>query len=174
MQTRIAFAAIIATLITTSCGGADSPPLVAPGDDMKNHSAQPAATQPPPAPTQVRISKEIQQACDLSEAETYFAFDSTRIRTTGHLALKKTADCFVDGALAGRKMRLVGHADPPGDQEYNMALGGRRSDAVAAALIDRSLKQAQISTTSRGEMDATGTNQATWAKDRGVDIRLAD
>jgi peptidoglycan-associated lipoprotein len=67
----------------------------------------------------------------------------------------------------------VGHADPRGDEEYNVALGGRRSDAVANELIARNLRRNQVSTTSRGEMDATGTNEAGWAQDRRVDVQLA-
>jgi peptidoglycan-associated lipoprotein len=173
MQSRASAPAVLVMLVMTSCGGADSPPPVAPRNDTKNSSAGPLAAQQPRAPTKVRISKEIQQACDLSVTEACFDFDSTRIRTTEDLALKKIADCFVGGPLAGREMVLVGHADPRGDEEYNVALGGRRSDAVANALIERNLKHAQISTASRGEMDATGTSEGTWAEKRKVDVQLA-
>ena len=40
------------------------------------------------------------------------------------------------GPLAGRSMHLVGHADPRGPSEYNMALGQRRADSVDG-YIDR-------------------------------------
>ena len=69
-------------------------------------------------------------------------------------------------------MLVIGHADPRGDEEYNMALGGRRSDAVATTLIERNLRSTQISTSSRGEMDATGTSEGSWAEDRRVDVKL--
>jgi peptidoglycan-associated lipoprotein len=68
----------------------------------------------------------------------------------------------------------VGHADPRGDEEYNLALGGRRADAVADALAQRRLSRNQISTTSRGEMEASGTDEPSWAKDRRVDVTLAE
>ena len=172
MQSRTSVLAALAVLGMTSCGSADLPSPAAPSSDMKNASAQPGAAKQPPAPTNVRISREIQQACDLSGTETHFDFDSTRIRTGEDGVLKKIADCFVGGPLAGRKMLLVGHADPRGDEEYNMALGGHRSDAVATALIARSLSSGQISTSSRGEMDATGTSESSWAADRRVDVEL--
>jgi len=54
-----------------------------------------------------------------------------------------------------------------------MALGGRRSDAVATALVERNLAHAQISTSSRGKMDATGTSKSGWAEDLRVDVKLA-
>jgi peptidoglycan-associated lipoprotein len=71
-------------------------------------------------------------------------------------------------------MRLVGHADPRGEPEYNMVLGGRRSDNVKSYLVRKGLPDAQAETTSRGEMDAVGTDDTTWAEDRRVDIALAN
>ena len=69
-------------------------------------------------------------------------------------------------------MRLVGHADPRGDEEYNMVLGGRRADNVKSAIVQAGLHSSKIATTSRGEMDATGTDEAGWEKDRRVDVML--
>jgi peptidoglycan-associated lipoprotein len=69
-------------------------------------------------------------------------------------------------------MRLVGHADPRGDEEYNMSLGNRRADNVKSAIVGAGLSASQVATTSRGEMDATGTDDASWEKDRRVDVLL--
>jgi peptidoglycan-associated lipoprotein len=70
-------------------------------------------------------------------------------------------------------MNLVGHADPRGEEEYNMVLGGKRADNVKHFLTGVGLPDAQAMTTSRGEMDATGTDESSWAKDRRVDVVLA-
>jgi peptidoglycan-associated lipoprotein len=69
-------------------------------------------------------------------------------------------------------MRLVGHADPRGDEEYNLVLGGRRSDAVKGYMTRAGLQDAQAQTTSRGEMDAEGTDESSWSNDRRVDVVL--
>jgi peptidoglycan-associated lipoprotein len=69
-------------------------------------------------------------------------------------------------------MKLIGRADPRGDSEYNMVLGGRRASSVATTLEQLGMSSQKISSTSRGEMDATGTDEATWAKDRRVDVLL--
>jgi peptidoglycan-associated lipoprotein len=87
--------------------------------------------------------------------------------------LKKLADCFSTGPLKGKRMRLVGHADPRGDEEYNRVLGQRRADNVKNAISGEGLASAQMETVSRGEDDANGTDDAGWAKDRRVDIVLA-
>jgi peptidoglycan-associated lipoprotein len=54
-----------------------------------------------------------------------------------------------------------------------MTLGQARSDAVAAYLGDHGLNRSQVSTSSRGAMDATGRDETGWAHDRRVDVLLA-
>jgi peptidoglycan-associated lipoprotein len=53
-----------------------------------------------------------------------------------------------------------------------MLLGGRRADNVKSAIVTAGLDGAKIDSTSRGEMDATGTDESSWSKDRRVDIML--
>ena len=51
-----------------------------------------------------------------------------------------------------------------------MGLGGTRSDVVKRYLIDLGVGDPNIKASSRGEIDATGTNEDGWARDRRVDI----
>jgi peptidoglycan-associated lipoprotein len=44
------------------------------------------------------------------------------------------ARCFTTGALAGQGTKLVGHADPRGDSEYNLLLADRRAGQVSSTL----------------------------------------
>jgi peptidoglycan-associated lipoprotein len=76
--------------------------------------------------------------------------------------------------LKGRSVRLVGRADPRGTQEYNMALGERRSNAVGKYLAGLGVGSGQMSETSRGALDATGSDEAAWRKDRRVDLDVLD
>jgi peptidoglycan-associated lipoprotein len=126
-----------------------------------------------PAQSDINISDEIKRACGLTETEARFAYNSANVRDSDRAVMKKLAECFTTGPLKGRTMRLVGHADPRGEAEYNMVLGGRRADNVAGALTREGLPQNQVTTTSRGELDARGTDEDSWAKDRRVDIHLA-
>jgi len=122
----------------------------------------------------LNISDEIRKACGLTDSEAYFAFDSAHVRPQDQKILKKLADCFSTGAMRGREMRLIGHADPRGSADYNMALGGKRSDNVKLIISGQGLSAQRIATTSRGAMDATGTDEASWASDRRVDVNLGD
>lgn len=120
----------------------------------------------------VKISDEIAKACGLDNTEAYFAFDSAKITTAG--PLDKLAECFKTGPMKGRVMKLVGHADPRGDADYNVQLGLSRADSVAKYLYGKGLDKKQATTTSRGAMDATGKDEAGWALDRRVDVVLAE
>jgi peptidoglycan-associated lipoprotein len=122
---------------------------------------------------QVRIAEDIRRACGIPEADAHFAFDSANVQQTERRVLSMLADCFVSGPLAGRAMRLVGHADPRGDAEYNFVLGGRRADNVKTFLIQEGMRRDRVASTSRGEIEADGQDEATWREDRRVDVLLA-
>ena len=66
----------------------------------------------------------------------------------------------------------MGHADPRGGSDYNVTLGQSRADAVAGYITSKGLDKAKTESTSRGAMDATGTDDPSWARDRRVDVLL--
>lgn len=118
----------------------------------------------------VVVDPRIQEACNMPTPR--FDFDSASVRQDP--ALDILATCFTKGPMAGKDLRLVGHADPRGDFEYNLNLGHRRAGNVATYLGAQGLEKSRVATTSRGEMDATGQDESGWAQDRRVDVLLAD
>jgi peptidoglycan-associated lipoprotein len=178
----IGIAALLSLSATLACGSDEIKPPAAPTGGTETPVA---AAGPAPAPTddkpgdnpnqsQINISDEIKKACGISDADAYFAFDSANIRDQDHKVLGQLADCFSKGPLKGREMRLVGHADPRGEPEYNIVLGGRRADNVKGFIVQKGLASDQVATSSRGEMDATGTDDASYARDRRVDVLLGN
>jgi peptidoglycan-associated lipoprotein len=133
-----------------------------------------AIAPPTPAPTTgiVFIASEILLACGISDRDAFFPFDSATLETQDVAPLNALATCFSSGPLKGRAMRLVGHADPRGPDDYNIALGLRRADSVERYLDHRGVQRRYVDTSSRGATDATGTDEAGWAKDRRVDVML--
>ena len=126
-----------------------------------------------PSSGSVHIDERIRRACgDLPEA--HFAFDSSKVDPYARAALDALARCFSEGPLKGHGMRLIGHADPRGEVEYNLALGHRRAGSVAEYLAERGVPRPRLSSSSRGDFDATGTDEGGWARDRKVDVVLAD
>ena len=59
-------------------------------------------------------------------------------------------------------------------QNNRSALGQKRAGAVAGYLSKQGLAEERIATSSRGELEATGEDQSGWARDRRVEIFLAE
>jgi peptidoglycan-associated lipoprotein len=171
-----ALALVFAAAPFIACGG-ENPPAKAP----EAPAPQPAAPtanhlppQPPDSPTAsaLHISDEIVKSCGIKEPDAYFAFDSAHLRTEDAKVLQQVVTCFTTGALKGRTVKLVGHADPRGGSDYNMTLGQSRADSVAGYMVGQGMDKAKTESTSRGAMDASGTDEPTWARDRRVDMLL--
>lgn len=164
-----------AMLMLVGCGK-EAPPPETP-EPAPAPAPAPAPTEKPgdnPAQSDVNVDESIRKACGLTDTEAHFAYNSASVRESDKASLKKIADCFMTGPLKGRTLLIVGHADPRGEPEYNLVLGGRRADNVGQALSGAGLAEGQITTSSRGEMDATGSDEASWAKDRRVDLLLGE
>jgi peptidoglycan-associated lipoprotein len=175
-------------LAIATCGalgagcGSEPTPVKAPENTTTAAStAKPAAATAAPkrkdtdTPTSgsVHIDDKILKACgDLPTAR--FAFDSVDVAGDAAAALDALGRCFVSGPLKGKSMRLVGHADPRGETGYNFALGQKRAGSVGEYLTKKGLEQGRINTTSKGEMEATGTDDEGWARDRKVEIFLVE
>ena len=176
----LAAAASIALAIA-GCGSEEKPPpktandTVAPAKPTTTPaSAAPKLDVASPTSGSIQIDDKILKACgDIPKAR--FAFDSASIGPEAQGALDALARCFVSGPLKGSKgMRLVGHADPRGETEYNLALGQKRAGSVGEYLSTKGLDKGRIQTLSKGAFEATGTDEDGWARDRKVDVALAE
>jgi peptidoglycan-associated lipoprotein len=154
-----------------------------------NHENPPPVTQPPPAPTSaptvssaenkkedpaVNVSKEIMDACNItaSASAPRFDFDSSDLSSAEKDVLGQVARCLTTGPLKGRKVKLVGRADPRGEQEYNMELGENRASSVKKYLTGLGVDKGRMTLSSRGSLDATGKDESAWRLDRRVDLTL--
>lgn len=122
--------------------------------------------------TKLEVSEEIARICALPDA--HFPFDSSEIVGDARDALDKLAACFTEGELAGRHLKIIGHADPRGTEEYNLGLGQRRAAAVATYLEGKGIAGQKIESVSVGEFEARGKDEAGWVGDRRVEILLGD
>jgi peptidoglycan-associated lipoprotein len=118
------------------------------------------------------ISPEIHKLCPGIQTPR-FGYDSAEVRQEWNTALKQVAECMRSGGLSGHSLLLTGHTDPRGEEDYNMSLGGRRASAVKSAFVALGVDDERVQTTSRGKIDAQGTDEDSWARDRRVDIDLA-
>jgi peptidoglycan-associated lipoprotein len=169
---------LVCFTIATSAfaAGCHSAEATQPRTALADQSAlPPPSTAGQPATTtkgSVSVDDAIAKACNLPTPE--FPFDSARIEGDAARSLDAITRCFVNGPLAGKSLRLIGHADPRGQEEYNFGLGQRRAGSVASFVESHGLSSSRIATSSRGAQDATGTDEAGWARDRRVDVVLAN
>ncbi|AKV02494.1 18K peptidoglycan-associated outer membrane lipoprotein [Labilithrix luteola] len=126
------------------------------------------------------VSDEIAKACGIPARPTgqayapSFDFDSATLVEEDRTMLATVARCLTEGALKGRSVSLVGRADARGEPEYNMTLGESRADTVRRYMQDLGVARDKLQATSRGELDAVGTNEEGYKQDRRVDVRLVN
>jgi len=125
------------------------------------------------------LDSEIVRLCNLhvdvaptEEGAPRFDFDESKLSSQDESVLAQVATCLTNGPLAGRNVRLVGRADARGTSEYNFVLGANRASQVGQFLEQKGVQQPRIHETSRGELDATGTDETSMRDDRRVDILL--
>jgi peptidoglycan-associated lipoprotein len=122
------------------------------------------------------LSGDIVSLCGIkkmpSGSSPKFAFDRADLSDDDHDVLQQLATCMRTGPLQGKSVELIGRADSRGTEEYNLALGSRRARSVNDYLQSLGVSPSFLMQTSRGALDATGTDEAGWANDRRVDIML--
>lgn len=145
-------------------------------------AAKPATTQQLeklPANEQVSpalsLGGDIVKLCGIKVGPTSnpnFDYDKEELGPEDKAVLDQLATCLMTGALKGKTVNLVGRADPRGTEEYNLSLGSRRAGSVGTYLGRLGVSDTQLAVTTRGALDASGTDESGWAKDRRVDITL--
>jgi peptidoglycan-associated lipoprotein len=154
--------------------------------EKATHPAESAFSNRAPAPvasaapayggSDVSVAGDIVSRCsivvDNVERAPKFAFDESALTPQDRSVLDQVATCVTTGPLRGHGLKLVGRADARGEVEYNFVLGEHRSGSVQTYLAQRGMDASKIIDTSRGKLDATGTDEDGWARDRRVDIDL--
>jgi hypothetical protein len=103
-----------------------------------------------------------------------FAFDEAALQSPGRNVLDDVARCLTEGPLKGETITLVGRADERGSEQYNRNLGASRAASARDYLFQRGVPAEQMRLMSRGEQGARGSDEATYALDRRVDLELGD
>ena len=76
----------------------------------------------------------------------------------------------------GKALRVEGHCDERGTEEYNRSLGDRRSLAIREYLARAGMDSQMIDSISYGEdrPKVQGHNEAAWSKNRRGEFILLD
>lgn len=104
------------------------------------------------------------------QKSVYFEFNSYTVPEQ-YRSLVEMHSSYLTGH-GQQKIRIEGNADARGGAEYNLALGQRRSDAVARMMTLLGVNANQIEAISFGKERprATGNTEADYAENRRADI----
>ncbi len=102
----------------------------------------------------------------------FFDYDSAQIAGSERAKLEQVAD-YLRGNM-GIGLIVEGHCDERGSNEYNLALGERRAQAVRAYIIGLGIEADRIRTVSYGEEQpmAFGHDEASWRQNRRAQFSL--
>lgn len=104
----------------------------------------------------------------LSKRVYYFDYDSNIVHDQDKPAVMVNANYLASHPKA--KVILEGHTDPRGSREYNIGLGERRANAIAAILTAKGVNPAQIRVVSYGaeKLASVGHTESAYQLDRRV------
>lgn len=177
------FAFVLAALVGCSKDKKVAKPTTEPAKPVAAKPADNKLLEQIPADQQVSpnlaLAGDIVKLCNIkvtanATAAPSFDYDKEELHPEDRAVLDQLATCLMTGALKGRNLALTGRADPRGTEEYNLGLGSRRAASVSTYLVRLGVGEPQLGVTTRGALDATGTDEAGWQKDRRVDITLAN
>jgi peptidoglycan-associated lipoprotein len=116
----------------------------------------PPAPAPAPAPPRALTEEELFSRKTLEElnaemplVDVSFDYDMSHIREDQRATLQKNADYL--RRWVSIRVTLEGHADSRGTNEYNLALGERRGNAVKAYLVGLGIAAERMAVISKGE-----------------------
>ena len=105
-------------------------------------------------------------------APIYFDFDKSTLKPSARANLTKKAQWL--RANPQFSVRIQGHCDEQGTNEYNLALGERRASGAAKYIEGLGISSDRISTVSYGEERPAvpGQHEEAWAKNRRDEFKL--
>jgi peptidoglycan-associated lipoprotein len=132
---------------------------------------------PPPAPAPAQAAplsdEEIFRNKTLDQlnaekplADVLFGYDSTDLSNEARGLLQKDVDWMKKWTTT--KVMVEGHADSRGTNEYNLALGERRADAVRDYLVSLGIPTERLTIVSKGEEQpfCSEETEACWQQNR--------
>jgi peptidoglycan-associated lipoprotein len=141
-------------------------------DEAARRAAADEAARRAAAAEAARLEAETASAKAAIAQMVYFDFNKDDVRDDA----KPTLDAKVGilNANPALRIRIAGHTDDRGSDEYNLALGQRRAASVQRYLVSRGVDASRFETVSFGKERpaAQGADEAAWAKNRRGEFEI--
>jgi peptidoglycan-associated lipoprotein len=162
---------------------AQAPPQQTPTVQNLPPAAKPAPASKPVAQTpQAPKALTPQERARLNEIlarleDALFDYDKSTIRTDASSALRDDVGVIRDilANYPAQKLLIEGHCDERGSDEYNLALGDRRSRAAEDFLTQLGIPNSQLTIISYGKQRpvCTDASEACWQSNRRAHVTAA-
>jgi len=173
MNRRTLVALSMGLVLTVTACHKNPPPdpgVKAPTGGTAQPPAAPPVTPPPP-PQRPPVTTDdpnkllTDRVARMSE-RVHFDYNESAIRTDDNARLDAKAALLKQFPTV--RIRITGHADERGSDQYNIALGKRRADAAKDYLVRVGIDASRIETSSLGrEVPAdSGHDESAWAQNR--------
>ena len=143
------------------------PPPTSPATPPPPPPAPAPAAPAPPSEDEIFKNKTLEQLnAEKPLADAFFAYDSTDLTAEARGLLQKDVEWMKKWTTT--KVMVEGHADSRGTNEYNLALGERRADAVRDYLVSLGVAENRITIVSKGEEQPFCSEEtaACWQQNR--------
>lgn len=155
------------------------------------HRTKPVAPAPIPPPTNApaiveqpsndaervraereRAESERARARATLSAPVYFAYDASELDDRAMSSLDQKRAVLANSPNV--RIRIAGHTDDRGSDEYNLALGQRRAAAARNYLVQQGIDSSRIEIESYGEEQPAceGIGENCWAKNRRAEVSV--
>jgi peptidoglycan-associated lipoprotein len=171
---------LTAAAFAVACGGKSPPEEPAP-DPTPAANPTPAPTAPDNSADSDRVERE-RAAAEAAEkaravaadlaAMINFDYDQATVRQADQATLDRKAAIL--SANPNVKLRISGHADERGSDEYNLALGNRRAAAAKRYLESKGVNGSRLEVVSYGEERPLnpGTDESAFAQNRRDEFEI--
>jgi peptidoglycan-associated lipoprotein len=170
-SSRLMLVLVSSSLVLGAC---KKKPAPAPTPAPTPTERAPERTTPTAAPvdTMAAYNEKVASARMRLLETIYFEYDADELRDDARASLD--AKIAILNANPGLRIRVAGHCDERGSDEYNIALGRRRAEAAKRYLTDRGVDASRIETSSFGrERPAVqGTTEESWSKNRRDEFEI--
>lgn len=105
-------------------------------------------------------------------ARIYFDYDQAELSDQARATLDSKVPLL--NANTGMRIRIAGHTDDRGSDEYNLALGQRRAAAAKRYLVQRGIDAGRIDVISLGEEQpaSSGSDESAWSQNRRAEFEI--
>jgi len=166
-STKASLLAIALLGLSVSCKSTEETPA----DPVPTDPVPEVAPEYTPEPVAAPESTPETAAVAATFPIVYFEYDSSTLSQAAQTELGAIADQLLQGGSVN--IQIEGHCDERGSNEYNMALGHRRAEAVKRFFTGRGVSASQVSTISYGEERPAiqGSSEDAWSQNRRAEFQ---